>query len=140
MRTWRYHKDFPAGRIFETDNPGEVEDAEADGWVDTPAKLDKTYQVEKTVSTEDYSILLSKIEALELANIDLAKTIMAREEEIEALKNPPNEATEKTLQQKFDDGDDLTQSELVNLARNLGINAFRFWKPETIAQKIREKS
>lgn len=33
---WRYHKDLPAGRIFQ--DQAEI-DAAGEGWVDTPAKL-----------------------------------------------------------------------------------------------------
>ena len=68
MRTFRYHKTCLEGRIFDTDNPGEVEDAEADGWVDTPAKLDGTYQAAQ-VASEDSS---TQLEALKSANVELA--------------------------------------------------------------------
>ena len=71
---------------------------------------------------------------------------MERDREIEALKNPSDEPSkgpdtkDKTLQQKFDDGEDINHDELVALARLLGIKASTHWRPETIAQKIREKS
>jgi hypothetical protein len=40
MKTWRYHKDFPEGKIFDSEG---IEfpkiPHESLGWVDTPAKL-----------------------------------------------------------------------------------------------------
>lgn len=39
--TWRYHKDFPLGKIFDTEDGGEYPKVPhvSLGWVDTPAKL-----------------------------------------------------------------------------------------------------
>ena len=40
MRTFRYHRDFPEGKIFDTTGQtAPVPPSELNGWFDTPAKL-----------------------------------------------------------------------------------------------------
>lgn len=40
MRTWRFHRDCPEGRIFDTTGVTAPRPPEDPAWVDTPAKLD----------------------------------------------------------------------------------------------------
>jgi len=39
MAVWLYHKDYPEGKIFEDITEEEAKRLDAEGWVDTPAKL-----------------------------------------------------------------------------------------------------
>lgn len=44
MRTWRFHRDCPEGRIFDTEPnmPDPLVPPDSAGWVDTPARLGMT--------------------------------------------------------------------------------------------------
>lgn len=82
MRTWRYHKDHPKGRIFDTrrDDMAALEDA---GWVDTPAKLVEAETDATGADDNDrQAALLEEAKALRIKGVRANMTAETLEEKI----------------------------------------------------------
>ena len=140
-RTFRYHKDCPAGEIFDADIPGLMEELEESGWVDTPAKLNANYEI---VQSEGSSDLLAQIEALTIERDQLARRVA--ELEFESLgedtasssgdSSVEESQSDRSLVARFRGGERLSYEELIVLANELGIKAKKNWKEATILKHI----